>query len=143
MDPRLEQAIAIADRHMVALGGFALALTLGMMTGGALKPNGLLQEPPAAQLIASYPQQGEAAPQYATLEAFPVSANRPWVAGTDYAKAMELPPIRTSAYDVAAYNDAMAAATPSEPETPSSTPSVFDRAVDAVAQEPAAEAPDA
>ncbi len=134
---RFEQFVQTLNHHRVAVGGLALAITLGAMTGSVLKPSGLLEEPMAAQLIASQPS-GDNASASVVLEPWPTNnANRPWVAGTDFAKAMELPRLSAS-YDVARYDDAMHEATVEE-----STPSVMDQAVDAVAEESVPVEPDA
>lgn len=131
MDPRLDQFLGLLNHHRVALGGLAAAMTLGSMAGGYLKPNGLLEEPKAAQLISST-VRAAAAPEVVIVEPFPAStANRPWVAGTDALEADEPVPL------IAAYDDAAHAA-PVEADLPDSTPSVADYAVDAIDEAPAA-----
>jgi len=138
MDPRLEQFLATLNHHRVAVGGFAIALMLGGMAGGALKPAGLLEEPMAAQLIAGPAQAANTPPL--VLDEFPTdSANRPWVAGTDIAKLTELPRL-AAYYDDRSYEQTYAAAEAEMP-LPDSTPSVADRAVDAVATETSPENP--
>jgi hypothetical protein len=140
MDPRLDQFLQTLNRHRVALGGLAVALTLGVMTGGFLKPAGLL-EPTAAQLIAS-PAQASNAPAPLVLEAFPTNTGkRPWVYGTDYAKLdSELPRI-AAYYDDPSYEQSYAPTVDETMPLPDSTPSVADRAVDAVATESSREDP--
>ena len=140
MDPRIEQFLLTLNHHRVALGGLAVALTLGVMTGGALKPTELLAEPMAAQLIAGQTQDANATAPLA-LEPFPASAaNRPWVAGTDYARMTELPRI-AAYYDDRSYEQTYARTRDEAMPLPNSTPSVADRAVDAVAIETSAEEP--
>jgi hypothetical protein len=142
MDPRLEQFLLTLNHHRVALGGLAIALTLGVMTGGFLKPSGLLDEPMAAQLIAGQAQAANAPPPL-VLEEFPANAaNRPWVAGTDYARMTELPRLAVY-YDDRSYEQTYARAMDEAMPLPDSTPSVADRAVDAVAIESSSEEPSA
>jgi hypothetical protein len=145
MDPRLEQFLQSLNRHRVALGGLAVAIALGAMAGGALKPAGLLGEPMAAQLIASQDQASNALPPLG-LEPFPADlANRPWVNGVDYAKATELPRLSAAyddepaykPYETPDYGRAIAEAS----VMPSTTPSVTEHAVDAVDEAPAADEP--
>lgn len=140
MDPRLEQFLATLNHHRVAVGGLAIAVMLGGMAGGALKPAGLLEEPMAAQLIAG-PAQAANTPPPLVLEEFPAdSANRPWVAGTDIAKMTELPRL-AAYYDDRSYEQTYAPAAEAAMPLPDSTPSVADRAVDAVATETSPENP--
>ncbi len=140
MDPRLEQFLLTLNHHRVALGGLAVALTLGSLTGDFLRPAGLLEEPMAAQLIAG-PAQAANAPPPLVLEEFPTNAaNRPWVVGTDYAKLDDELPRLAAYYDDRSYEKAYAHAVGEMP-LPSSTPSVADRAVDAVAIESSTEEP--
>jgi hypothetical protein len=144
MDPRLEQFLATLNHHRVALGGLAVALTLGVMTGGALKPTELMAEPMAAQLIAGQAQDANAPPPL-VLEPFPANtANRPWVTGTDYAKLDSELPRLAAYYDDRSYEQIYAqVADEAAMPLPSSTPSVADRAVDAVAVETSTEEPSA
>ena len=132
METRLDQFLLSLNRHRVALVGVGAAVMLGGMTGGFLKPAGLLEEPMAAQLIASQALAANTPPPL-VLEEFPTNAaNRPWVAGTDYAELAELPRIRTAyIYEEPVYDREAEAEMP----LPDSTPSAFDRAYDAVAQE--------
>lgn len=139
MDPRLDQFLATLNHHRVALGGLAIAMTLGVMTGDFLKPAGLLDEPMAAQLIAS---QAQAANTPAPLVLEPFPANRPWVAGTDDARMTELPRLAAS-YDDRSFEQTYAQAMDEAMPLPDTTPSVAGRAVDAVAIEPASEEPSA
>jgi hypothetical protein len=142
MDPRLESFLRTLKHHRVALGGLAIAVMLGSMTGGLLKPAGLLQEPMAAQLISGQPQAADAPPAL-VLEPFPTNAaGRPWVAGTDAAKMNELPRLAAS-YDDRSYEQTYARPIEEAMPLPSSTPSAADRAVDAVAQEGFGEEPSA
>ncbi len=141
MDPQLDQFLQTLNRHRVALGGVAAALTLGVMTGGFLKPAGLLDEPMAAQLIASEIQAGNE-PAPLVLEPFPTNAaNRPWVAGTDYAKLDDELPRLAAHYDDRSYEQTYAQTMEAAMPLPDSTPSVDDRAVDAVAFESSPEEP--
>jgi hypothetical protein len=135
MDPRLEHTLALLNHHRIALGGLVAAVALGSMVGSVLKPSGLLEEPMAAQLISSDLQTADQTAPLA-LEAFPSNTRRPWVAGTDSAKANELPRLSTS-YDEPNYRPAANEAA----AMPDTTPSVTDHAVDAVAEAPAAEDP--
>ena len=140
MDPRLENFLATLNHHRVAVGGLAIALMLGGMAGGLLKPAGLLEEPMAAQLIAG-PAQAADAPPPLVLEAFPAdAANRPWVAGSDAAKMTELPRL-AAYYDDRSYEQTYAPAADAAMPLPDSTPSVADRAVDAVATDTSPENP--
>jgi hypothetical protein len=140
MDPRFEQFLETLNHHRVAVVGLAVAMVLGVLTGGVLKPTGLLDEPMAAQLIASEAQAANG-PAPLVLEPFPANtANRPWVVGTDYAKLDELPRLAAS-YDDRSYEQTYAQATDEAMPLSDSTPSVDDRAVDAVATESSAEEP--
>lgn len=142
MDTRLNQFLQTLNHHRVALGGLAVAIALGTTTGSYLRPAGLLEEPMAAQLIAG-PAQAANAPPPLVLDAFPVYAdNRPWVAGTDYAKLNELPRLPAS-YDQRSYEQIYAELADAPMPLPDSTPSAADRAVDAVALEASAEEPSA
>lgn len=123
MDDRLDQLLNSLNRHRVALGGLVVASALGSMAGGFLKPDGLLEEPMAAQLISSTTQTAALEPEMVVTQ-FPTNtSNRPWVAGTDALNADTLPRL-PAAYDDLAYSEPMA--------IPDSTPSVADHAVDAV-----------
>lgn len=132
MDTGIDQFLRTAQRHRVALGGLAVAVMLGALTGNALKPSGMLDEPMAAQLIASEALASNSPPPV-VLEAFPTNTeNRPWVAGTDSARMAELQRLN-AAYG---YEEAASSYEEDTPMAlPHSTPSVDDRAVDAVAQE--------
>lgn len=142
MDPQLEKFLRTLSHHRVALAGFAIAVMLGVMTGGLLKPAGLLQEPMAAQLISGQPQVADAPPAL-VLEPFPTnSARRPWVVGTDAAKMTELPRLAAS-YDDRSYEQTYARPMDEAMPLPDSTPSAADRAVDAVAHEAFVEEPSA
>ena len=94
----------------------------------------------AAQLIAG-PAQAANAPPPMVLEEFPTdTANRPWVAGSDAAKMTELPRL-AAYYDDRSYEQTYAPAAEAAMPLPDSTPSVADRAVDAVATETSPENP--
>ena len=138
METRFEKFLLTLNHHRVAVVGLGAAVMLGGMTGGWLKPAGLLEEPIAAQLIASQTQAANAPPPL-VLEEFPDNAaNRPWLAGTDYAELSELPRIRTAyVYEEPAYDRGAETNMP----LPDSTPSAYDRAVDALASESTLEEP--
>ena len=140
MDPRLEQFLATLSQHRVAVGGLAVAVTLGVMAGNILKPAGLLEEPMAAQLIAG-PAQAANTPPPLVIEEFPTdTVNRPWVAGSDAAQMTELPRL-AAYYDDRSYEQTYAPGPETAMPLPDSTPSVADRAVDAVATETSPENP--
>ena len=104
------------------------------MIGGYLRPNGLLEEPKAAQLISST-AQAEAAPE--VVVPFPAStANRPWVVGTDALKASE-PPL-TASYDGPAESGPIIGAALAD-----KAPPAVDSAIGAADEAPAARPPDA
>ncbi len=140
MAPRLEQFFTTLNHHRVALGGLALAVTFGVMAGNSLRPAGLLEEPMAAQIIAGPAQAADIAPPL-VLEPFPTNpGNRPWVAGTDAAQLTELPRL-AAYYDDRSYEQTYAPAADAALPLPDTTPSVADRAVDAVATETSPENP--
>lgn len=127
MDERLDQFLRILNRHKVALGGLAVAMALGSVTGGFLKPRGLLAEPMAAQLISST-AEAAAIESETVATTFPADlANRPWVLGTDLTKPPQRPPLSAS-YGDSAQNEV------ADEAMPDTTPSVVDHAVDAVAE---------
>lgn len=131
MDPRLDRILRALNRHRVALGGLVVVVTLGSMTGGYLRPNGLLEEPKAAQLMSST-AQAQAAPKI-VADPFPANTtNRPWVVGTDALKASE-PPVSASYDDAAQSGPIGAALADGAPQTTDS----------AVAEEPVTRPPDA